>query len=158
MKSSVQAALPPEGSEEHQLGTRHSLSPSTAPGPSTRNQVDPAIEQPPAPQVQPGLDHHRSPTPRQDTSLNEHKALGSPGQEPSKSSSGEVGKAYKGHAEPFASPQSTRLPPVIEHSFASRSSPTKNFCPIPHPRVTRVWAMRIRKSGRETKQNPQRQL
>ena len=126
MESSDQATLPPGGSDEHQLATSHSLSPSTAPGPSPRNQVDPAIEQLSAPQIEVGRDHH-TPAPEQDQRLSEHRALGSPEQESSKPSSGALGKAYKAHAEPSSPPHNTRQSPFIEHSFASRSSPEKGF-------------------------------
>ena len=124
MKSSDQAALPPGGLDEHELGTRYSPPPSTAPSPSLRNQVDTAIERPP--QVEPGLDHQSS-TPEQDARLKEHKALHPPEQESPESRSGALRKAFKAHAEPFSSPHSTRQPAVIEHSFASRSAPQMGF-------------------------------
>ena len=124
MKPSDQATLPPGGLDEHELGTRHSPPPSTAPNPSLRNQVDPAIERPP--QVEPGLDHQAS-TPEQDARLNEHEALHQPEQESPESRARALGKAVKAHAEPASSPHSTRQPPVIEHSFASRSAPRMGF-------------------------------
>ena len=110
MKSSDQAALPPGGSEEDQLATRHSLSPSKASGPSPRNQVGPAVEQLSAFQVKPS-----------------RKALHLPEQQSSKSIPGAYGKAQKAHAEPFISPQSTRQGPVVENFFASRSPPEMGF-------------------------------